>query len=126
MGIFYGQTGNIIGGIDNVLYFEPHGDEGGYYSFIRADLYFGKQERILGSAIKHKGEVFLGKRHSDCIKAIVSERDVKKVNGDSPQGFFTTHGRFVDRVEGAKVALRARQISGLKFSKTELFSEDLW
>lgn len=42
------------------------------------------------------------------------------------QGFVTSSGRFVDREEAAKIALESGQIEELKYSKTKLFSEDLY
>ena len=46
--------------------------------------------------------------------------------GESIQGFLTSKNRFVDRKEGAKIALEAKQIKELKFSKTDLYSEDIY
>lgn len=41
------------------------------------------------------------------------------------QGFVTIDGRYVDRVEGARLALAAGQVTELKWG-SELYSEDLW
>ena len=41
------------------------------------------------------------------------------------QGFVTSAGRFVDRVEGAKIAKAAGQIERLKWPPY-LYTEDLW
>ena len=41
------------------------------------------------------------------------------------QGFVTSTGRFVDRSEGAELALRNGQITKLK-TPPDLFSEDMW
>jgi hypothetical protein len=41
------------------------------------------------------------------------------------QGFVTDEGRFVDRLEGAAIALAAGQIAALKWPP-DLYSEDLW
>lgn len=42
------------------------------------------------------------------------------------QGFLTSEGRFVSRVEAMKIAHRARQTFREKPRSHELFSEDLW
>lgn len=47
-------------------------------------------------------------------------------NGISYQGFITSLGRFVNRKEGAKIALESGQIEKLKYSSSELYSEDLY
>lgn len=45
--------------------------------------------------------------------------------GDN-QGFVTSHGRFVDREEGLKIAQAASQIKHKHPSHRELYSEDMW
>jgi hypothetical protein len=45
--------------------------------------------------------------------------------GEHEQGFVTSTGRFVDRIEGAEVALRAGQTARLQWPPS-LYSEDLW
>ncbi len=42
------------------------------------------------------------------------------------QGFVTSTGRFVDRIEGLAIATAANQIKEKTFPTTELFSEDIW
>ncbi len=66
------------------------------------------------------GFVVCGYRHCNCfaIASLIPELDMRGV-----QGFLTVRGNFVDRKEGAKIALEAGQIK----QKTEiLFSEDLY
>lgn len=46
--------------------------------------------------------------------------------GEYEQGFLTDKNRFVDRVEGAKIVLSRGQVTKLKYSSTELYSEDLY
>lgn len=46
--------------------------------------------------------------------------------GEEIQGFLTNKNRFVDREEAAKIALAAQQIDCLQYSKTKLYSEDLY
>jgi hypothetical protein len=71
-----------------------------------------------------KGIVFCGWRHSNCIYqkvAVTGLRDSE--SGENVQGFLTSDNRFVDREEGAVIALNAGQI---KEQKKRLFSEDLY
>lgn len=42
------------------------------------------------------------------------------------QGFLTTKGRFVDRVEGLALALQSGQIEEKQGNPNELYSEDMW
>jgi hypothetical protein len=43
------------------------------------------------------------------------------------QGFLTSTGRFVDRIEARKIALDAGQLAGKNtINKSKLFSEDLY
>lgn len=42
------------------------------------------------------------------------------------QGFLTTEGRFVDRVEGLALATAAGQIEKKEGNPHELYSEDMW
>jgi hypothetical protein len=42
------------------------------------------------------------------------------------QGFLTTKGRFVDRIEGLRIAQAADQLLEKCGDPTRLFSEDLW
>ncbi len=98
-------------------------------------------EKIICSAIWYKdlktpvfnpvnipnGIVFCGFRHAHCLYqmcAMTGKRDCEV--GESEQGFLTNKNRFVDRLEGAKIAIEAKQIEKLKFSSTQLFSEDLY
>lgn len=92
-----------------------------------------EQEKIIGVATKlqNADEVtFLSmpppNRHHDLILQI------KKLRLDDPgpqaQGFVTNHGRWVDRVEAAKIARDAKQVMSRKRCdpQNELFSEDLY
>jgi len=77
---------------------------------------------IIAAAILLDGVVYsLSKpaRHSDIIKFIG-----RKVAYET-QGFLTTENKFVDRIEGAKIAIESGQISKLKWPPN-LYSEDLW
>lgn len=84
------------------------------------------EEIITHSAILYNGEIFLGKRHPNCIRSIIDIKHVPKVEARHPQGFYTNKGRFLDREEAAELALANGQCKKLKFNSKELFSEDLW
>lgn len=83
-------------------------------------------EKIIGVAIKQDGVTHIlpaPNRHHDVIK-YMDMREIKlKVH---EQGFITDSYRFIDRTEGAKLALESGQITELKFNPNTLFSEDLW
>lgn len=72
------------------------------------------------------GIVICGRRHHNiiAIKARVGCAAFQKTHGF--QGFLTSDDRFVDRREAAKIALAANQITELKYSKLDLYSEDLY
>lgn len=75
-----------------------------------------------------KGIVFCGWRHSNCLYqkvAITGLRDAE--SGEYEQGFLTSLNRFVDRVEGLKIALRENQIIDINLIRgDQLYSEDLY
>jgi hypothetical protein len=76
-----------------------------------------------------KGIVFSGWRHGNCqyqMIAITGKRSVKPEVGEIIQGFLTNKNRFVDRKEGAKIALECGQIEKLNYSSKDLYSEDLY
>ncbi len=76
-----------------------------------------QNEIIVAAAILHDGKVYTGKRHCSIIQDIIRVTGVSHVGGDSPQGFTTNTGRFVDRVEGLAIAKTNNQNS----SKALLF-----
>jgi len=76
-----------------------------------------------------KGVVVCGHRHLHCIHilvALIGKRSVAPEVGEYVQGFLTDKNRFVDREEGAKIALAAEQVDKLNFNKSRLYSEDLY
>jgi len=102
-----------------------------------------EQEVIICSAIWYKemptavyrptnvdvGTVVCGHRHMHCVHAFVAltgKRSVETEAGKYTQGFLTNKNRFVDRIEGAKIALAAGQVDKLEFSRDRLYSEDLY
>lgn len=86
------------------------------------------RSRITKAAILIAGQVYSVDppgRHHDVIRiyteGVGGQR--RKYPQESPQGFLTIHGTFVDRAEAAKIAYLAGQIAQPKDS---LYSEDLW
>lgn len=79
---------------------------------------------IKKAAIFYKWKIYTWKRHSDCIKAAHQATKDKPIIGI--QGFITDTGKFLNRTQAAQEALACKQIQTLKYSKTELFSEDLY
>lgn len=104
------------------------------------------EERVLCAAIWYKelptqeflpknikeGIVVCGYTHANCINTVKSLSGLRTVRyspdgvGESEQGFLTSKNRFVDREEGAKIALKCKQIEKLHYSNIELYSEDLY
>lgn len=85
-------------------------------------------ERILAPAIRYieTGEVISRPppaRHSDLLLDMQLEQEVHGWRYNS--GFLTSRGRFVDRLEAYKVAVRAGQIA-VGGSSEVLYTEDLW
>jgi len=74
-----------------------------------------------------RGIVFSGWRHGNCMYQMVAITGIRSpLAGDHVQGFLTNTNRFVGRVEAAQIALAAKQIKELTYSKVELYSEDLY
>lgn len=73
-----------------------------------------------------KGIVFSGWRHPNCLYQMVAITGLRQAEaGEEVQGFLTNKNRFVDRIEGAEIALKCGQIKKLQFGK-RLYSEDLY
>lgn len=84
-------------------------------------------ETIEAAAIRYQGKVWWLMRpcrHCHVIQMIAQALDIDHV-GQDEQGFRTSTGRFVDRVEGAAIAIAAGQIEALMWPP-DLYSEDLW
>lgn len=74
-----------------------------------------------------KGIVFCGHRHVQCLHQMCAMTGKKQHEaGEEIQGFLTNLNRFVDREEGAIIAIKSLQIDNLKYSQTELYSEDIY
>ena len=84
-------------------------------------------ERIVAAAIHHDGITHFVKppaRHDSVCHLVFAQ-------GLPPaacrhQGFLTSYGRFVDRIEGARLAIGANQLIRKTHPKDMLFSEDGW
>ena len=86
-------------------------------------------ETIVSVAIVHDGTVWAmprPARHHDVIALIrLAAPDTPPVSGGKAQGFMTSASRYVDRLEGGRIALAAGQTDRLRWGP-RLFSEDLW
>lgn len=73
------------------------------------------------------GIVFSGYRHHNVIAQICAMTNKRMCDiGYYQQGFLTSQNRFLNRCDAAELALNVEQIDSLKFSRSELFSEDLY
>ena len=73
------------------------------------------------------GIVFCGYAHLQCMWQMITMTGKSQHQaGGEITGFLTNFNRFVEREEGAKIALTCGQINELHFSSKELYSEDLW
>jgi len=63
-------------------------------------------------------------RHNDVIQKMRAEGIRVRVTHE--QGFLLEDDTFVDRVEAAQHAMEEGQATKLSYSKTKLYSEDLW
>ena len=86
-------------------------------------------EEITRVAIKYNGKTWTlpaPNRHHHIIRLIAASNGVG-IDGEQEQGFMTDNGRFVNRVEGLKIALAANQVlDPNNIRARQLFSEDLW
>lgn len=73
------------------------------------------------------GIVFCGLNHMHCMYQMVAITGLRQCeSGKHVFGFLTNKNRFVERVEGARIAMGCKQIKKLKYSKTKLYREDLY
>lgn len=78
-----------------------------------------------------KGLVVEGHRHADIIRTMVNLLGKRTCQfgedcaGESEQGFVTNKNRFVNRVEGLKIAREAGQLI-TETTFNELYSEDIY
>jgi hypothetical protein len=79
---------------------------------------------IRAAAIRFNGVVYEGKNHASIIRTMVELHGIKKPTIDNEQGFTTSNRKYVNRTTAAKIALDAGQVTTLKYSTTQLYSED--
>lgn len=87
-------------------------------------------ERIVSAAIRSR-EIILSipapGRHSDIIFSASRTIVDAELIHIGEQGFLTSTGRFVNRVEAKHLAIAAGQLRDTStYGKAELFSEDVW
>jgi hypothetical protein len=85
-------------------------------------------ETIKSCAVLYRGEIFKGQIHSDA-RSEVRKAHLEAKTRDMVEGYVTSKGRFVDRVEAVEIADKADQIreSARKHKEVDkrLWSEDL-
>jgi hypothetical protein len=75
----------------------------------------------------NRGIVFSGHRHPYCLYQMVAMTGLYQHQaGREVQGFLTSKNRFVDRIEGGKIAIQSGQIEKLSYGQNQMFSEDLY
>ena len=84
------------------------------------------EEFIICSVVKFDGHNVCGRRHSDCYNILKIFVTKELLPGQDCQGFLTSKNRFVDRVEGLKIAKENDQIWHDMEVKEFLTSEDLY
>ena len=92
---------------------------------VMADCVRRDVEHITGVAIRRNDRVFYLMwpcRHCHVLHMLA--QTIGEV-GVHQQGFVTSSGRFVGRIEGAALAIAAGQITALRWPPN-LYSEDLW
>lgn len=84
-----------------------------------------QEEIIVAAAVRADGIIFMVERpgrHGECIN-FLSPRGLDYMD----QGFVTNKGRFVDRQEAGRIAVKSGQGSTMgERVNFNLFSEDLW
>lgn len=85
-------------------------------------------ERIVAAAVV-QGRVTVSMpapaRHSDIINYLARVGVTRKVR-QHEQGFLTSTGRFVHRIEAKQIAVAAEQLLQRASHHDQLFSEDVW
>jgi len=104
------------------------------YDYLKMDGYLGSgddeptRERIVAAAINFGAVISLPPpaRHPTIIQTMDLEMGIPGPNATpQTQGFITSTGRFVNRVEAFYVAWAAKQIIS-DTKGPQLYSEDLW
>lgn len=93
-----------------------------------AELEDQGHERIVAAAVHAYGATWSlprPARHGDVLFAIDQAGLCALAHGPDSEGFLTSEGRFVGRLEAADIAVKAGQTDAPKWPP-RLFSEDLW
>jgi hypothetical protein len=87
----------------------------------------GSPEVCVCAAIRmnKRGLTFYGRRHGDCLARM---KEIGYPHKYSEQGFLTSDGRFVDRLEGRRLqdAAGIQSVAEGGYRGNTLFSEDLY
>lgn len=85
-------------------------------------------ERIVAAAIYAGAVISLPPpaRHHTILHSMVMIMDIDAIKNGHNQGFLTSAGRYVNRVEGWQIASDAGQILRNTAGRPELYSEDMW
>ncbi len=98
----------------------------GQEKILCAAIWYKDWPTPVHTVINVKGLVLCGHRHPHVIgqvSTIIGKRQAEM--SEYEQGFLTSQNRFVDRQEGAMIAIMAKQVSG-DFNNITLYSEDLY
>jgi hypothetical protein len=73
------------------------------------------------------GIVFAGRNHMQCLYQMVVLTGKRQAEvGEYVSGFLTNENRFVNRIEGMRIAREAKQVGENTHNSSKLFSEDLY
>jgi len=81
--------------------------------------------KIKEAAILYNGVIYTGKRHHNIISDMRNKYLILDKQAVRNQGFITEDGQFVNRIDGAILAIQSGQIQKLKWPPN-LYSEDLY
>lgn len=103
---------------------------GAAYDYLQhMQTFLSEPEVIFAVALRHpSGIIFAAEqpgRHSHVIVLMSEQGRAGNVN-TRDQGFLTSWGRYVDRIEGLAIAQAANQVIRKTSPEHKLFSEDLW
>ena len=85
-------------------------------------------ETIIAAAVQYDGLTFSLPRPARHAQVLQCMEDILSVDSiaHACQGFLTSEGRFVNRIQGRQIAYVAGQNPGTTGGQRDLFSEDLW
>lgn len=95
---------------------------------VVSDVQTNSEERIVAAAIQWDGVAYSlprPARHGQVLHSLHSVLDENQLAYAS-QGFITSDGRFVNRVQALQIAHRAKQIIRKTGGDRDLYSEDVW